>query len=665
MNGARAIAFEALNRIGVEAGNTSTRHAAHWLRRLGARDPLKNESGADIWITGGGEARHRCEIRLWDFQVGQAGSGILASAAGGAAAVIGRADGPPLPLPAEMPEKWCALYGVILALAELWRRPRAGDGPAVRYDVSAADIVRSFALQNSGGAEEMRHSWKRNGRVCVDHGGIFPMGFFACRDGHVALLGRSRRDWRAIRSALGNPEWAGGDAFSDPFTLARDSAEADRRLEETLAGFSRDELLARGLEHGAVIAPVYSQAEAAERRVFRQHFIDDEGPLLPAICRESPTAAPLAAAAGGDGSPLAGLRCLELAWVWSGPMVGQILADLGAEVIKLESPNRFDLYRTRGNEALRGKMDRRAWVESSLYFHSLNRNKHGLALDLKHDDGKALFKSLAAQSDLVLENFTVGTMDRLGLGVEALWACNPRLCQLSMSGPGQGSAVENLRAYGLVLSALAGAEIDICDAGEFVGSPTFSLSDPNAAAFATMCALAGMLAARESGRGHAIDLSQIEAAAALAGSPRQGEPRTGAIVRADDGRDFALDLPRGADWLDLDGLPADRIETVARARRGAVTKVLALEATDDAPAFAGCSGWLAASHPYTGEELLVAAPWRVDGARPPLRKTAPLLGESDDYVLRRILGKDEAAHTHLAASGVVGLGEAGKKEDRA
>ena len=662
MNGARAIAFEALNRIGVEAGNTSTRHAAHWLRRLGAHDPLKKRSGADIWITGSGEARHRCEIRLWDFQVGHAGSGILASAAGGAATVIGRADGLPLPLPAEIPEKWCALYGVILALAELWRRPCVGDGLAVRYDVSAADIVRSFALQNSGGAEEMRCSWKRNGRVCVDHGGIFPMGFFACRDGHVALLGRSRRDWRAIRNALGHPEWAEQDAFSDPFTLARDSVEADRRLEETLADFGRDELLARGLEHGAVIAPVYSQAEAAERGVFRQGFIDDDGPLLPAICRESPTAAPIVTG-GGNGAPLAGLRCLELAWVWSGPMVGQILADLGAAVIKLESPNRFDLYRTRGNEALRGKMDRRAWLESSLYFHSLNRNKHGLALDLKHDDGKALFKDLSARSDLVLENFTVGTMDRLGLGAEALWAGNPRLCQLSMSGPGQGSAVENLRAYGLVLSALAGAEIDISDEGEFMGSPTFSLSDPNAAAFATMCALAGMLAARESGQGRAIDLSQIEAAAALAGSPRRGEKRTGAIVRADDGRDFALDLPFGADGLDLDGMPADRIGAAVQTRRGAVTEVLALEATDDAPAFAGCSGWLPASHPYTGEELLVAAPWRVDGARPPLRKTAPLLGESDDYVLRRILGKDEATRTHLAASGVVGLGDAGKKED--
>ena len=100
------------------------------------------------------------------------------------------------------------------------------------------------------------------------------------------------------------------------------------------------------------------------------------------------------------GSPLAGLRCLELCWVWSGPMVGQILADLGAEVIKMEAPARFDLYRTRGLEAMRKKMSEKARIESSLYFHSLNRNKVGLALDLKHPDGRKTALELAAVQSL-------------------------------------------------------------------------------------------------------------------------------------------------------------------------------------------------------------------------------------------------------------------------
>ena len=222
--GARRLPFRALGRIGVAPGNAAARHAAHWLRLLGGGEPA-TAATADIVIAGTGlDSDHRepeCLIRLWDFQVGRSGGGVLASAVSGASAVIGRADGLPLPLPAEMPEKWCGLYGVILALAELWRRPVPGVAPRVVHDVSAADVIRAFALQNSGGPEEMRRSWRRNGRLCVDHGGIFPMGFFACRDGHVAILGRSRRDWRNIRQAIGDPEWARGPEFEDPFAIAR------------------------------------------------------------------------------------------------------------------------------------------------------------------------------------------------------------------------------------------------------------------------------------------------------------------------------------------------------------------------------------------------------------------------------------------------------------
>ena len=81
-------------------------------------------------------------------------------------------------------------------------------------------------------------------------------------------------------------------------------------------------------------------------------------------------------------------------------------------------------------------MDERTRIESSIYFHSLNRNKVGLALDLKQAQGVAIMKRLASTSELLIENFTVGTMERLGLGAEALAEANPALVQFSMSGPG-------------------------------------------------------------------------------------------------------------------------------------------------------------------------------------------------------------------------------------
>ncbi|MGZ0189608.1 MAG: CoA transferase, partial [Alphaproteobacteria bacterium] len=282
----------------------------------------------------------------------------------------------------------------------------------------------------------------------------------------------------------------------------------------------------------------------------------------------------------------------------------------------VEAANRFDLYRTRGLETMRGKMDEATRLESSVYFQSLNRNKLGLTVDLKTEAGLKLAKRLAEVSDVLVENFTVGTMARMGLGREALTTANPALVHLSMSGPGKGSSVENLRSYGLVLSALAGAEALIEQDGEFIGSPTFSLSDPNAALFGVLTALAGALLARETGDGSALDLSQIEAAATLAGTPVAdvgAAPSAGAPVRE-------------------------------------------LWDTDDAPEFANCSGWAPSHHPISGDAALVAAPWRIAGARPTVRRAAPRLGCGAE-VLRTALGLDSSTIQSLQNTGTIGISE--------
>ena len=677
----RVLPVAARSKIRIVPSNRSAAYAAHWLSALGGAVDQAADAAEIIIVGGDTDAASNaapgdgdCVIRLWDFQVGAKGSGALASAVAGPSSVIGYPGKTNGLLPADMPEKWCGAYGVILALAELWRRRQGKSKSATAYDVSAADVMRAFSLQNAGSRQDMAKNWRRNGRLCIEHGGIFPMGFFPCRDGHVAILGRSRRDWRNIQKAIGDPAWAKAAAFEDPFALALDSAEADALLETSLAAFGRDELLARGLAAGAVIAPVYSEDEARERGVFRQDFITDKGPAMPFLV--DLLKADGAASATGRSSvappgpvkdvPLAGLRCIELCWVWSGPMVGQILADLGAEVIKVEAPARFDLYRTRGLEALRQTMPKRTWIESSIHFHSLNRNKIGLALDLKRVEGVDIAKRLAACSDLIIENFTVGTMDRLGLGRQALGRANPGLVQLSMSGPGRGSAVQDLRSYGLVLSALAGAESLIEENGDFLGSPTFSISDPNAAAFAAMAALAGVLATAEDNRGRAIDFSQIEAAATLAGTPTLPQSTLDAVVEADDGRFVAVSVPVAA-FADaaalrraFDGVACADILAGAEALGGQAAAVLHLDETDDAAAFADCSGWLPSVHAYTGDEMLVAAPWRVDGRRPVLRKPAPLLGEGDDFVLRRVLSLSDDEIDALTTSGVVGAPEAAK-----
>ena len=667
----RSLPFQTEKKVGIGAANRSVHYASEWLKLLCA-PILTDSSNPSIVITAGNPRRDvaldhpdaGAVIRLWDYQVGYAGTGVHASAVSGTASTIGCADGPGVPLPADMPEKWCGAHGVILALAETWRRYDGGEYQRAVYDVSAADVMRAFALQNAGDATDTAKRWRRNGRICVEHGGIFPMGFYACRDGYVALLGRSRRDWKNIRAAIGNPEWSRDPAYDDPFALARNSVEADRLLEKTLAEFGRDELLAKGLEAGAVIAPVYDQGEAAARDIFRGGFLDNGNPAMPFVAKRNNKPAIATStdhrrpAINTSQAPLSGLRCLELCWVWSGPMVTQILADLGAEVIKVEAPNRFDLYRTRGLEHLRGKMHEKTRIESSIYFHSLNRNKLGLSLDLKNPAALAAMKVLVEKSDLLIENFTVGTMERLGLSPEVLERINPALTQLSMSGPGRGSSVEGLRSYGLVLSALAGAEATITDEDEFLGSPTFSISDPNAAIFGAMAALAGALVARD-GMGTSIDLSQIEAAATLAGTPTLPNDRHEAILTTRDGAYVGISVPLAAypDCASAEGDLAqlDRSGVFARCSElgGEAADLVELDASDNASIFAECPAWVAASHPYTGDEMLVGAAWRINGVRPTPRKPAPLMGESNDYVLRGILGMDDlqiGALTHPSES---------------
>lgn len=662
---ARTVADAVKLPVTVAVGNRSTHYAARWLDMLG----FELADDAPTLITAGEDnmapVGHRT-IRLWDFQVGIAGTGVLASAASGAATVIGHADGLSHGLPADIPEKWCGAYGAILALAEALSEEHA---QAHTYDVSAADVLRAFALQNAGSAEDMAALWRRNGRIAVQHGGIFPMGFFACRDGHVALLGRSRRDWRNIRAALDHPEWASTDEFADPFQLARNHTRADQLLEQTLAQFTRDDLLRRGLEHGAVIAPVYSQDEARARAVYRSEFDFEDGPAMPFVVRPFTASAPSDASHETDSServslrgtsragPLAGLRCIELCWVWSGPLVGQILADLGAEVIKVESLSRFDPYRTRGLEHLRREMDEEVWLESSIYFHSLNRNKLGLTVDLKQERGIEVMKSLIARSDLLLDNFTAGTLDRLGLTKDLMQSVNPAITVLSMSGPGQGSALHALRSYGLVLSALGGAEYLIEDQGQFLGSPTYSLSDPNAALFATMGALAGAYQSSQTNIGSAVDVSQIEAAGTVVGTPIAGGDHDQYVAIVDsDGVELAISVPPSADAerlrADLYGASRATIKDRCQAMGIAFTEVNELWDTDVADVF-NCNGWTESVHPVTGPERLVASPWRIDGKRAPHFNPAPRLNEHNEHVLQNVLGLSPSAVAALRADDVV------------
>ncbi len=358
--------------------------------------------------------------------------------------------------------------------------------------------------------------------------------------------------------------------------------------------------------------------------------------------------------------PLSGVRVVELCWVWSGPLLGQLLADLGAEVIKVEWYKRFDLYRTRGVERLAGKFPERMRREMSHSFHGLNRNKVGVTLDLKLERHRGALVDLVRKSDLVIENFTAGTLERLGIGFDVLAAANPAIVLLSLAGFGSTSRLTEMRAYGLVLSSMSGLETKVVDprTGEFLGSPTFVASDPNAATYGLLASVAAILDARRTGCGAHVEVSQLEAAAHvgrdddadladLAGSlglPGSTLADSTSIVPTGDGQHLCVDWQGRVQPADFERtrvsastLPADLAIGAFEGVGARAVRVIERPAEFGAGA-AHEDTLLPTVHPVTGAENIVAAPWWIDGSRAPLRKTAPTLGEGNMYVLGTLLG---------------------------
>lgn len=201
-----------------------------------------------------------------------------------------------------------------------------------------------------------------------------------------------------------------------------------------------------------------------------------------------------------DGT-LSGLRVLDLSRILSGPFSTMVLADLGADVIKVEDTASGDDTRTWG-PPFQG--------EDAAYFHSVNRNKRGIALDLKDPESHSLVYELAREADVIVENFRPGTAARLGLGYERVSEDNPGVVYASVSGYGQTGPMRDEPGYDAVAQALSGV---MSVTGEAGGPPVrFGVSPADLAA--GMWACVGILAAlrhREStGRGEWVDVSLLD-----------------------------------------------------------------------------------------------------------------------------------------------------------
>ena len=203
--------------------------------------------------------------------------------------------------------------------------------------------------------------------------------------------------------------------------------------------------------------------------------------------------------------PLSGIRVLDLTWVLAGPYAAMILCDLGAEVVKVERPPHGDVARTTG-----------PFVNNeSMYFQSVNRGKRSISIDLRSDEGRDIFLRLVDQADVVMENFTPGVMDKLGIGPDALLERNPRLIFASTSGFGQTGPWRNRPALDIIVQGMGGVMSITGYPDGPPARPGTSIGDICGGLYTAIGILAALRERDYSGQGQSVDISMLDCQIAI------------------------------------------------------------------------------------------------------------------------------------------------------
>lgn len=213
-------------------------------------------------------------------------------------------------------------------------------------------------------------------------------------------------------------------------------------------------------------------------------------------------------------SPLAGLRVLELARILAGPWIGQVLADLGADVVKVEAPEGDDT-RKWGPPFVTGSDGD---LLSAAYFHSANRGKRSITADFRTEDGQKLVRRLAAHADVVIENFKVGGLSKYGLDAASLRAQFPRLVYCSVTGFGQDGPYASRAGYDFLVQGMGGP---MSVTGEPDGAPMkagYAVADIYTGLYATTGILAALRRRDATGEGATLDMALLDSQIAVLGN---------------------------------------------------------------------------------------------------------------------------------------------------
>jgi crotonobetainyl-CoA:carnitine CoA-transferase CaiB-like acyl-CoA transferase len=466
---------------------------------------------------------------------------------GASSRYCGRPDGPPLEHGTFAADFFGAVAGAAWGLAATYGRRRVGGGQHI--DVSCAETIAAVFVgsQNIGGYAQDGRFDRRTG-VGMSLGA--PATILPCKDGHVWILALEAGQWNGLAQVMGNPEWMQLEMFQEMLVRAQNADAMYPLIEQWTMEHSKWEIMDRCQAAGCPVSAVFTVDEAAEHPHLRErrYIVDLEHPALGSI-RDLGPPFKLPASPGGPrrpapllgqhndevsgtaagqvfarhGSlegpahhsstlPLSGIRVANFGWVWAGPVVGQTLGFLGAEVYKIESRTRIDL--TRMLPPFGGGVRD---PDRSLSNHAGWAGNGSITLNLKRPEGQQLAREFVATCDVVVENFGPGAMTGMGLAYEALRTLKPDLIMLSMPAAGLYGPLKAVRTYGLSLSSITGLD---SITGYFGGPPVpfeNAFADPYNGIMGAFAVLSALAYRDRTGTGQHIDYSQQEAVMQMVG----------------------------------------------------------------------------------------------------------------------------------------------------
>lgn len=451
--------------------------------------------------------------------------------------LVGPIEGPPLHAPDFQTAILSGLWGFIAAASSVVSRMHSGTGRAWSLSIFESSLALSeyhtfeaFARGDAMCRLGLNRFWP-----------TFPAGIYETKDGWLGVTTGTPAQWRAFCDMLGLSELRDDPAL----ILSRDRLQHVEQIERQflvkLKARTAREWFAEGLRRRIPMVPVPEISDLLQDkekmgrgaivpiRLGKEEGLTAgsmqrltltpprRGGKVPAPGEQQPSAnirghLTVATSASSDGFgagrlPLQAIRVIDFSMGWAGPLCTRTLADLGADVIKIEAIQYPDWWR--------GVDRRTAYVNDKIYemipgFCIMNRNKRGVTLDLTRPQGLALAKRLVAEADIVVDNYSVDVLPKLGLGYDVLRAIQPRLVVMSMSAFGTNSVHRDCRAYGSTLEQGSGLPVVI---GSPNGPPLmshFAFGDAVGGLNGCAAVLVALIHARHTGQGQFIDLAQIE-----------------------------------------------------------------------------------------------------------------------------------------------------------